>query len=124
MLTRPGRLVLLLMLVLSPAVVLGALPTAPAWAGRYHVYSCRMPDGTPIPAEGWKGTETGTERRRVEQLPAGRRARSRRCSEARGGSRTGPARRWEFSPPAGDQLVGATLWRAGDVGRRGNPGSL
>jgi hypothetical protein len=30
--------------------------TGAAWAGHYHVYSCRMPDGQAAPADGWSGS--------------------------------------------------------------------
>jgi hypothetical protein len=35
-----------------------ALPST-ARAGVYDVYGCRLPDGTPIPADGWKPWVTG-----------------------------------------------------------------
>src|SRR5271169_5999732 len=69
-LPQPGRLALSLLLLLL-AFAAGAPGASPAWAGRYHVYSCRTPDGAPIPAEGWKGTETGSGSVVVENCPQG-----------------------------------------------------
>src|SRR3954465_6254655 len=35
------------------AVVVSLVVVAPARAGTYDVYSCRLPDGSPAPAGGW-----------------------------------------------------------------------
>ena len=35
------------------AVLVPLVCCAPARAGTYDVYSCRLPDGTPAPAAGW-----------------------------------------------------------------------
>ena len=107
--TQPGRLalpVLPLVLALAVAFAFAAASASPAWAGRYHVYSCRTPAGAAIPAEGWKGTETGVGAVVVEQLRPGRRAASRACSGARGGRRTRPARLGNSRRPRG------TSWSA------------
>src|SRR3954447_15418338 len=35
------------------AVVVSLIVVAPARAGTYDVYSCRLPDGSPAPTNGW-----------------------------------------------------------------------
>ncbi len=115
--TQPGGLALPVLPLVLALVVAGAFAAesaSPAWAGRYHVYSCRAPNGAPIPAEGWKGTEAGvgavasnTCREGGALLAALQRSPGRVANTA--------SAVWEFSPPAGDELVGAKLWRAGDA---------
>jgi hypothetical protein len=48
----PTRL-LLVLLIVATLLALILWPT-PAGAGTYDVYSCRLPDGTSIPANGWR----------------------------------------------------------------------
>ena len=38
------------------SVLAAMLATAPAQAGRYHVYSCRTPTGEVAPTDGWSGS--------------------------------------------------------------------
>jgi len=105
---RPGWL---------PALVLGAAfagLVAPAWAGKYQVYSCRTPTGGVAPADGWTGTQTGAGAVALNSclqggslLAALERHPGRAVDEANA--------TWEFAPPAGDRLIAATLWRAGDA---------
>jgi hypothetical protein len=85
-----------------------------AWAGEYHVYGCRMPDGQVAPTDGWSGSTAGV----VGYVENG-------CSEdgelfaALGDGSTHAATTdiatWTFTAPPGDALVDATLWRAGDA---------
>jgi hypothetical protein len=88
---------------------------ATALAGEYHVYSCRTPSGEIAPADGWSGSETGTEAVAEDT-----------CSQAGGALIAGLGDRtphdansdhasWTLEPHAFDRLVGATLWRAGYV---------
>jgi hypothetical protein len=49
---RTHKLWLLAALLLLACAVTPAI----AQAGRYHVYSCRMPNGAPAPVDGWSGT--------------------------------------------------------------------
>jgi hypothetical protein len=106
---QPGWLVVLVL-----AAVFALLPASPAWAGRYHVYSCRTPGGAAAPTEDWNGTESGSGAEVVEacgrggSLLAGLRESAGRVPDTESAT-------WKFAPPSGDELVGATLWRAGDV---------
>ena len=91
--------------------------SAVAQAGRYHVYSCRMPDGGVAPVDGWSGSlapggafddyvtnSCGTGGGLVAALG----------NETKHLAYTDRAT-WTFSPPNATSLVAATLWRAGYV---------
>jgi hypothetical protein len=93
----------------------GPASAATAQAGEYHVYSCRTPSGEIAPADGWSGSETGTEAVAEDT-----------CSQAGGALIAGLGDRtshdansdrasWTLEPHTFDRLVGATLWRAGYV---------
>jgi hypothetical protein len=96
--------------------VLGGLAwTAGASAGRYHVYSCRMPDGEVAPVDGWSGSKTGTYSYAEDT-----------CARPLGGLLAAlgdePVRfanadqaTWGFTSPAGASIARATLWRAADA---------
>jgi hypothetical protein len=97
------------------AVAIGlAVAAGPAWAGQYHVYSCRTPSGEIAPTDGWSGSETGSEAVAEDTCPQGG------ALIAGVGDRTSHDANsvqasWTLEPHAFDRLVGATLWRAGDV---------
>jgi hypothetical protein len=102
--------------VLTGAFVacLALATAASAQAGQYHVYSCRTPSGESAPADGWSGSVAGpasfTEN--TCQQPGG--ALIAALGEATRTANTDIAT-WAFEAPAGESLVGATLWRAGDA---------
>jgi hypothetical protein len=96
------------------AVLALTVAAAVAQAGRYHVYSCRMPAGQPAPVDGWSGAASGTFAYALNTC-----AESGAVVAALGDE---PARApnadsatWTFSPPAWASLSAATLWRAGDA---------
>ncbi len=108
------------------AVALGALAIgacalpAQAVAGSYHVYSCRTPSGESAPADGWSGSESGSESIAEDTcasggaLIAGLHAHTPRTANS-------AAATWTFAAPTGETLAAATLWRAGDAaGGSGN----
>lgn len=108
--------VIALAMAMAVAVVAVASPGS-AWAGEYHVYSCRTPDGEVAPTDGWSGlTAVGGERDDYAEDT---------CDEggaliAALGDQTGHIANtdmatWSFKTPSGDRLAGATLWRAGYV---------
>jgi hypothetical protein len=96
------------------ALCVVAACTGSAWAGEYHVYGCRMPDGTAAPTDGWSSSKAGL----FSYAENG-------CNEGKallaalgdGGVHAAntDAATWMFSTPPDDALVGATLWRAGDA---------
>jgi len=105
----------ILQAALAAVLISAAFGCSTAAAGRYHVYSCRTPDGEAAPADGWSGTKTGTYTYIKDT-----------CGEPDGAlvaalgdqpvrmANTDSAK-WEFSAPAGATLAAATLWRAGDA---------
>ncbi len=102
-------------------VVAFAGPAARAYAGEYHVYSCRTPSGGVAPTDGWsEGTHSG------EDITLDT------CPEAGGGLIAGmdahvahPAETdkatWAFEAPASETISGATLLRAGETVALSNP---
>jgi hypothetical protein len=96
--------------------VLGGLGwTAGASAGRYHVYSCRMPDGEIAPVDGWSGSKTGTYSYAEDT-----------CARPLGGLLAAlgdePVREantdvatWAFGAPPWASIRAAAFWRAGDT---------
>lgn len=109
--TRP--LAVAIVLVAGAAASDGASAVS-AWAGEYHVYSCRTPSGEIAPADGWSGSSTGagTFASNTCTQPGG----SLTAGLEAGISRTADvdSATWAFGAPAGESLAGATLWRAGD----------
>ncbi len=88
-----------------------------ARAGEYHVYSCRMPDGESAPVDGWSGS--------VGAGAAWDSYALNTCGEggalvAALGDATSHIANVDtasqlFSPPAGERVAAAKLWRAGDT---------
>lgn len=99
------------MVCLSPGAALGA------GGGRYHVYSCRMPNGQAAPADGWVG-ETSPSKSAYDYAED-------TCSQ--GGALVAALSdgtthevetdhaTWTFTAPTGSLISAATLWRAGDA---------
>jgi hypothetical protein len=86
-----------------------------ALAGRYHVYTCRTPEGEVAPADGWSpsaaGTATVTDNTCSQPggaLIAGLVAQTTRLANTNTVT-------WAFEAPSGETLAAATLWRAGDT---------
>jgi hypothetical protein len=96
------------------AVTAFAWPGTPALAGTYHVYSCRTPSGAPAPADGWSGSVVGAESFALDTCEHGG-VLSATLGEEPGRLANADSATWEFAPPVGERLVGATLWRAGDA---------
>jgi hypothetical protein len=101
-----------------------ALAPASALAGRYHVYSCRTPDGEVAPADGWSPSATGTATvtdntcsQPGGALIAGLVAQTTRLANTN-------AATWAFEAPSGETLAAATLWRAGDADGGGEVGAF
>jgi hypothetical protein len=99
-------------------VLLGATASAVAWAGAYHVYSCRTPDGGVAPIDGWSESTSLSQTidHTENTCPSGG------LGGMVAGLRSGhvhPANTdlatWAFNAPAGETIGAATLWRAGDT---------
>jgi hypothetical protein len=98
---------------LAVALLLLAIP-AVSRAGRYHVYSCRMPDGEVAPVDGWSGTKTGTFTYANNTCDSGGALVAALGDQAVRTANTDVAT-WAFTAPAGAKLTDATLWRAADA---------
>ncbi len=95
--------------------LVGLAFAASAWAGRYHVYTCRTPSGNAAPADGWTPVKSGALSFDYTENT---------CSQggaliaALGDGAPHPVNTeatWKFSVPVDASLAGATLWRAGDT---------
>jgi hypothetical protein len=100
-------------LAVAVVVAIGVSPGR-AFAGKYHVYSCRTPDGEVAPTEGWSGSTTvsGAGTYAEDTCPEGG------ALIAAFGDQTihtaaMDRATWSFETPPGDRLAYATLWRAG-----------
>jgi hypothetical protein len=102
-----------------------AVHVAVAFAGAYHVYSCRTPLGEVAPTDGWSAGEhppydptsntCESGGGLVAALEAG--------YEHLPNSETDKAT-WAFTAPKGETITGATLWRNGNTlgGSKASPG--
>jgi hypothetical protein len=116
---RASRASVPLMATLALAAMLagGAAAPASAVAGQYHVYSCRTPAGESAPADGWSGivaTEGKTDDIATDSCADGG-ALIAALGDQTGHIANTDRARWSFEVPLGDELLAATLWRAGYV---------
>jgi hypothetical protein len=98
--------------MLAGLCVLALVPGA--WAGEYHVYSCRMPDGEVAPTDGWSGSATGAFVYAEDKCAKGG-ALTAALGDGVEHASNADIATWAFSSPATETLAGATLWRAGDA---------
>lgn len=116
----------------TPAAALAALAltaaalaagAVDARAGTYHVYGCRTPSGQPAPADGWSGSVASGGA--FDQYARNACAEGGALVAALGDATSHGANidkaTWTLSVPPGLNLVGATLWRAGDTAGGGVP---
>jgi hypothetical protein len=99
------------------AVVLTGLGCADAMAGGYHVYSCRTPSGAVAPTDGWmKYVAPGGA---YDDYAVDTCTNGGALLAALGDTTVHAVEidhvSWMFNAPAGEAIVGATLWRAGDT---------
>jgi hypothetical protein len=102
-------------------VLCAVVPTV-ARAGRYHVFSCRMPDGAAAPTDGWSGALApgGAYDDYFVNTCASGGALIAALGEQTAHLVYTDRATWAFNPPPSDSLVAANLWRAGYV--HGRPG--
>ena len=106
---RTGAAVLALAATLTLAVV------APAGAGIYHVYACRTPADATAPADGWTPYAQGETATTANTCAGATGGLTAALVEREGVVSEGDEAGWRFGVPAGERLVGANVWRAGDV---------
>ncbi len=93
------------------AVLVPLIVCAPARAGTYDVYSCRLPDGSPAPAAGWVPF--------ASELSVGLSATAADNCRAGGGltaslppvALVGMEAGWRFTPPPGTTIEGFEVFR-------------
>ncbi len=99
---------------LASFLLLFAFP-AIADAGRYHVYSCRMPSGAAAPVDGWSGSKTGTFTYTHDTCNESGGALLAALGDQAVRTANTDVATWTFAAPAWETLAGATLWRAADA---------
>ncbi len=102
--------------VWAAMVVLAGLGCAAAMAGGYHVYSCRTPSGAVAPTDGWTGYVApggAYDQYAVNTCESGG-ALIAALGDVTVHAVEVDTASWTFHAPAGEAIVGATLWRAGD----------
>jgi hypothetical protein len=102
--------------VAAAIAAVGALAasSSDAWAGRFHVYSCRTPNGEAAPSNGWSGSKTGSYSYAESTCESGGALVAALRDHAPRTANTDIAT-WTFAPGTLESLAGATLWRAGDA---------
>ena len=86
-----------------------------ASAGEYDVYTCRTPSGEPAPADGWSGSAGPTYDGYAKDTCATGGALTAALGDQTIHIADLDQATWTFSVPAGETMVGGTLWRAGDA---------
>jgi hypothetical protein len=102
-----------LVAVCSVGACLGIVSPTKAWAGEYHVYSCRMPNGEVAPTDGWSGSESGVSVHAEDKCAKGGALVAELGDGVNHPVGTDIAT-WTFSAPSGETVSKASLWRAGD----------
>lgn len=95
------------------AMLVGA-SVAAAEGGRYHVYSCRMPNGQPAPTDGWSPSTSGSAVYAEDKCSKGG-ALVAALGDGVAHEVGTDIATWTFSTPSGETLSKANLWRAGDA---------
>ena len=92
-----------------------------AWAGEYHVYSCRTPAGQVAPTDGWSPSEHPGYDPTLNTCPSGGGLiAALDASYAHNPDSETDHATWAFKAPEGETIAAATLWRAGDLAGGGD----
>jgi hypothetical protein len=91
-----------------------AMSAGSAQAGQYHVYSCRMPNGSVAPTDGWVGSASGVSVHAEDKCAKGG-ALVAELGEGVSHAVGTDTATWTFNSPVGETLGKASLWRAGDA---------
>lgn len=83
-----------------------------AWAGRYHVFSCRTPSGQVAPTDGWSSSFVGSYVYAVNSCPTGG-ALDAEIDAAVAQPTNLAIAKWSYATPASTSVAAATLWRYG-----------
>jgi hypothetical protein len=100
------------------ASVLGAslaFTAQPAKGGGFHVYSCRTPNGSAAPTDGWAGSMSQLVVTVVAKNTCSENGSL--ASELKDGveDKVATSAGWDLSVPVGETLTGARLWRSGSA---------
>jgi hypothetical protein len=98
---------------IAASLALAALGTR-AYAGQYHVYSCRMPSGESAPVDGWGGSHSGPYTYAQNTCPQSGGALLAALGDEPARTANTDLATWTFAAPAGATIAAATLWRGCD----------
>ncbi len=97
------------------AALASAVLAVSAWAGEYHVYSCRTPSGQVAPTVGWSASEHPSYDPTLNTCPSGGGLiAALDAGDAHVSSTENDEATWAFKAPEGSIISEATLWRAGE----------
>jgi hypothetical protein len=91
-------------------------------AGVYHVYSCLTPSGGYAPTEGWSPLRVGSDVRAEDTCGSPGGALVAGLTDGEQHETKADTAEWLFNAPAGEKIVAAKLWRAGDADGGSNNG--
>jgi hypothetical protein len=98
------------------AALASAVLAVSAWAGEYHVYSCRTPSGLVAPTVGWSSSEHPSYDPTLNTCSSGGGLiAALDAGYARAAGSESDIATWSFKAPEGETISEATLWRAGDT---------
>jgi hypothetical protein len=106
--------VVALVAVCSAGACLGIVGPTKAWAGEYHVYSCRMPNGEVAPTDGWSEESSGISASTQNTCATGGALVAGLGDGATHEVSTDHAT-WTFGAPSEMTITAARLSRAGDA---------
>ena len=87
-----------------------------AWAGEYHVYSCRTPSGQVAPTDGWSASEHPSYDPTLNTCASGGGLiAALDAGYAHPSDSETDKATWAFNAPEGETIAAATLWRAGNT---------
>jgi hypothetical protein len=118
--TLRGAVAAGLAVALATGLVLAVLVVS-AWAGEYHVYSCRTPTGQVAPTVGWSESEHPSYDPTLNTCASGGGLiAALDAGDAHAPNSETDQATWAFKAPEGETIAGATLWRAGNIAGGGD----
>ncbi len=111
---RLARAIAALAAILALVALCALASATGALAGKYHVYSCRMPNGEVAPTDGWSGTPSTTTDPTYNTCSTSGALIAGLSDDSVHETNTDVAT-WVFDAPHNETIAEGTLWRAGDT---------
>ncbi len=113
--SNPWATALAVLTAVWVAALVCLVPAPGASAGEYHVYSCRTPAGETAPVDGWSGSAGPSYSDYARDTCGEGGALTAALGAVKAHEANVDLATWDFSTPAFDTMLGATLWRAADA---------